>query len=156
MKGWATPRQKFLTPAGFTTQAVKWFEICRSGEKSLTPLIFSFFHCPASKIYGYIHTQTHTHIPPANPSRLRTDASEKRSKYCGYEEDVQDHDSDPTFCQLHIKSPDSTLPPMSSAREDSSCVFFLSNTAHQESGKSPLTPFFSDKFVFFYKRIFLF
>ncbi|GFW72558.1 hypothetical protein TNCV_3797861 [Trichonephila clavipes] len=29
-----------------------------------------------------------------------TDESQKRSKYCGYEEDVADHDSDPSFVTL--------------------------------------------------------
>lgn len=68
--------EKFFIPAGFTTQAIKWLKICRSGEKSLTPpfifcsYIFIFFPSVLRAVYRYIHI--HTYIPaPVNPGNSR-------------------------------------------------------------------------------------
>lgn len=61
--------EKFFIPAGFTTQAIKWLKICRSGEKSLTPpfifcsYIFIFFPV-SSTLYIDISIYTHISRPP--------------------------------------------------------------------------------------------
>lgn len=85
MEGWRPPPfyEKFFIPAGFTTQAIKWLEICRSGEKSLTPpfifcsYIFIFFLPSVLRaVYRYIHIYTHIYTPapvnPGNSRRMRT------------------------------------------------------------------------------------